>query len=149
VAERLEPSPPLNRPTTPPHNGPVLDRDRLVRRYAAYLDACNRRGWEELAQYVAESVLVNGAVRSRREYIADIVSTIAAFPDYHWELKRAVVEGEWLAVRLRDTGTRARAFGAAPADGARVETDEFDMYRIVDGLIVEVEGTADNARLAQ
>jgi hypothetical protein len=29
-----------------------------------------------------------------------------------------------------------------------VETQEFDMYRILDGRIHEVEGTADNARLA-
>jgi hypothetical protein len=35
----------------------------------------------------------------------------------------------------------------APGDGSRVETEEFDMYRIVGGRIHEVEGTADNARL--
>ena len=50
-------------------------------------------------------------------------------------------------MHLRDAGTRVGAFLSAPGDGMRVETDEFDMYRIVDGLIYEVEGTADNARL--
>jgi hypothetical protein len=57
------------------------------------------------------------------------------------------LEGEWLAVHLHDVGTRAGAFLIAPGDGTRIETDELDMYRIVDGLIHEVEGTADNARL--
>lgn len=33
-------------------------------------------------------------------------------------------------------------------DGARVATDELDMYRVVEGLICEVVGTVDNARLA-
>jgi predicted ester cyclase len=51
-------------------------------------------------------------------------------------------------VHLHDTGTRLGEFLGAAGDGTRVETDEFDMYRLVDGLIVEVEGTADNARLA-
>jgi predicted ester cyclase len=69
------------------------------------------------------------------------------FPDYRWELRRVVFEGEWLAVHMHDVGTRAGAFLIAPGDGTRIETDEFDMYRIVDGLIREVEGTADNARL--
>jgi hypothetical protein len=32
---------------------------------------------------------------------------------------------------------------------ARVEKDEFNMFRVVNGLIVELEGTADNARLCQ
>jgi len=62
-------------------------------------------------------------------------------------LRRVVLVDEWLAVHLHDDGTRAGAFLTAPADGTRIETDELDMYRIVDGLIHEVEGTADNARL--
>lgn len=58
-----------------------------------------------------------------------------------------VVEGEWLAVHLHDTGTRVGDFLGARGDGAQVETDEFNMYRVVGGLIVQLEGTADNARL--
>lgn len=39
------------------------------------------------------------------------------------------------------------SFRGAPGDETRVETDEFDMYRIIGGRIHEIEGTADNARL--
>ena len=59
--------------------------------------------------------------------------------------RRVVLEGDWLAVHLHDTGTRAGDFLGAGGDGAHVATDEFNMYRVVDGLIVELEGTADNA----
>ena len=124
-------------------------RDEIVRRYRDYIDACNRRAWDEVGDYVAARVLVNGSTRSRREYVADVVATTSAFPDYRWELRRVVLEGEWLAVHLHDTGTRLGDFLGVRGNGVRVETDEFDMYRIVDGLIVEVEGTADNARLCQ
>ena len=58
-----------------------------------------------------------------------------------------MVEGEWLAVRLHDVGTRTGPFHGAPGDGTPVETEELVMYRVVDGLIHEVEGTADNLRL--
>ncbi len=125
------------------------NRDEVIRRYLDYLDACNRRAWDELPEYLADRVLVNGSPRSPREYVADVMATAAVFPDYRWELRRAVLEGEWLAVHLYDTGTRMGDFRGAPGDGARVETDEYDMYRIVDGLILEVDGTADNARLCQ
>jgi predicted ester cyclase len=127
----------------------MVTRDELVRRYERYLDACNRQAWDELAEYVADSVLVNGKTRSRREYIDDIRATISVFPDYRWQLRRTVLEDQWLAVHLRDTGTRMGDFLGARGDGRKVETDEFNMYRIVDGVIVEVEGTADNARLSQ
>ncbi|MEU0090705.1 ester cyclase [Kribbella sp. NPDC006257] len=127
----------------------MSSRDEVVRRYRDYLDACNRRAWDEIGTFVADSVLVNGIIRSRSEYIADVQHTFSIFPDYRWELRRAVQEGEWLAVHLYDTGTRRDEFLGAPGDGSPVETHEFDMYRIVKGLIVEVEGTADNARLRQ
>lgn len=127
----------------------MASRGEVVRRYREYLDACNRRDWDGLAGFLAETVLVNGVERSRAEYVADVVRTVAVFPDYRWEMRRVVHEGEWLAVHLYDTGTRQGEFLGAAGDGSRVETDEFDMYRMVDGLIVEVEGTADNARLCR
>jgi predicted ester cyclase len=122
-------------------------RDTIVNRYLSYLDACNRRAWEELRGYLAESILVNGMPRTQDEYLSDVAATTETFPDYQWRLVRAVVEGEWLAVHLRDAGTRRAPFLGAPGDATRVETQEFDMYRIMDGRIHEVEGTADNARL--
>jgi predicted ester cyclase len=125
----------------------VTARDDVIHRYLEYLDACKRRAWDELGRFLAVTVLVDGRARTRREYVADVVSTTVAFPDYRWELRRVVLECEWLAVHLHDVGTRAGAFLTAPGDGTRIETDELDMYRILDGLIHEVEGTADNARL--
>jgi predicted ester cyclase len=127
----------------------VTGRDAVVQWYRRYLDACNRRAWTELADFLGDHVLVNGVTRSRDDHVADVRATVAAFDDCRWELRRAVVEGEWIAVHLHDTATRTGPFRGRPADGARVVTEEFDMYRIVGGAIVEVEDTADNAPLIQ
>lgn len=124
-----------------------MNHDVALTFYRRYLEACNARAWSELAAAVAPSVLVNGSVSTRSEYVADVQATVGAFPDYSWELRRLIVEGEWIAVHLADRGSRSSTFLGAPGDGANVETDEFDMYRIVGGEIVEVEGTADNDRL--
>jgi len=126
-----------------------MSRDTIVARYRSYLAACNRRDWDSLVTHLSATVRVNSVVRTQREYVADLGVLLSAFPDYHWELVRAVVDGEWLAVHLVDTGTRRGAFHGAPADGSSVVTDEFAMYRWVDGLISEIEGTADNDRLRQ
>lgn len=124
-------------------------RDDVVEHYLRYLDACNRRAWDELPAFLARTVLTNGEPLTRREYVADIEATTAVFPDYRWEVRRTVWDGEWLAVHLHDSGTRAQPFLDAPGDGAHVETEEFAMYRIADGCIHELEGTADNARLSR
>ena len=60
-------------------------------------------------------------------------------------LHRAVVEGDWLAVRPRACGTRTGLFRTAQGDGAQVQTDELNMYRIAGNVIHELEGTADHA----
>lgn len=124
-----------------------MTRDEIVTRYVAYLDACNRHACPDLAPFLADILLVNGRARTKGEYAADLAELVEAFPDYRWELRRAVVDGEWLAVRLRDVGTRTGAFRGATGDGTHVATDELVMYRLVDGVIHEVEGTADNAPL--
>lgn len=124
------------------------NRAAVLERYTRYLAACNCRAWSEIGSYVADEVLVNGRVRTRAEYVGDLQILCESFPDYRWTLVRALIEGDWLAVHLHDTGTRQGAFAGAPGDGTAVETDEFAMYRFgVDGRIQEVEVTADNARL--
>lgn len=125
-------------------------REQILERYAAYLDACNRHALDEVTGFLAPTVEVNGEPRTRQEYAEDLRALFAAFPDYRWELVRAVVEGAWLAVHLRDRGTRLGGFLGAPGDGSVVETDEFAMYCLdAQGRIAQVEVTADNARLTR
>jgi predicted ester cyclase len=73
--------------------------------YRRYLDVCNRHAFSELAPCLRDVVLVNGRERTAREYMDDLDAVVRAFPDYRWELQRAVVEEPWLAVHLTDRGT--------------------------------------------
>jgi predicted ester cyclase len=121
----------------------------LLALYRRYLSVCNDHRFARLTELVAPLVVVNGHEKRVDEYIADLDRVALAFPDFRWELQRAVVEPPWLAVHLRDTGTAApRGPGTgSSADGAPWETDEFAMYQIRDGRIVEVWAAADNARI--
>ncbi len=124
-----------------------MDADATTAMYRSYLAACNERDWETVASHVHPSVLVNGVLRSRAEYVDDIRRTITVFPDYAWKLRHMIQQPPWLVVHLYDTGTRHRPFLGAPGDLSSVETDEFAMYRIEQHRIAELWGTADNARL--
>jgi len=62
-------------------------------------DRADSRTPETLRRYGSPTVLVNGRARTRPEYVADVMATTNTFPDYRWELRRAVWDGEWLAVR--------------------------------------------------
>ncbi len=130
-------------------DGPV-DRDAVLARYASYLATRNRHDWDRLTPFLADTIVVNGRPRSRTEYADDLRALTAVFPDYRWQLQRALVEGDWLAVRLHDVGTCMAEFLGAPGDGRAVQTAEFAMYHFDNnGLITRVEVTADNARLTR
>ena len=90
-------------------NDVMVARDDIMSLCRSYLEACNRRAWEELKTYLAETILVNGVPRSQEQHVSDVRATLKILPDYQWRLVRAVIEGEWLAVHLLDVGTRSKA----------------------------------------
>jgi predicted ester cyclase len=60
-------------------------------------------------------------------------------PDFPWELRHLLIDGHWLSAHLADTGTTA--------GGRPVSIQEFAVYRLADGQIVEVWGDLDRSRL--
>jgi predicted ester cyclase len=61
-----------------------------------------------------------------------------AFPDWHWEIRHLVVDGENIAVHFTVTGTHRGVFREIEATGRQVTTSEFTFYHIEDGKFAEV-----------
>jgi predicted ester cyclase len=106
--------------------------------YRRYLQRCNSHRFGELGEFVAADVQVNGEPQGLSGYAAGLDVVISAFPDYHWDLRRLLIDGSWLAAQLADTGTHLGAFLGVPATGRTVKTDELAFYRISGGKITEV-----------
>src|SRR3712207_5320127 len=119
----------------------------LMTFYAEYLATCNIHDFAGLDAFVAEDVVVNGERQGLEAYVAGLRSVIEAFPDYRWELRHLLVDPPWIAAHFMDTGTHRGQFRGVPPTGRPVTTQEFAMYRVAGGRIVEVWVTADNAAL--
>lgn len=114
------------------------DQD-LADRYRAYLALCNAHAFDQIGAYVAENVVVNDSVRGLAAYISGLRAVVASFPDYHWDLRRLVVNRPLAAAQLVDTGTHTGAdFLGVPAGDRRVRVPEFAVYAWSGGLIQEV-----------
>ena len=122
------------------------DRTELEGFYRRYNAACNDHRFDRLGEFVAEDVRVNGEVQGLAGYVAGLREVVGAFPDYRWDVRHLLVDGDWVAAHFVDTGThRGPAFGVA-ATGRAVRTQEFAFYRIAGGRIAEVWVAADNLR---
>lgn len=106
------------------------DLAAFYRRYNAF---CNAHAYEDLGEFVAADVVINGGDRGVDAYRDALRMVVDAFPDYHWELRHLVVDEPWLAAHLTDTGTHR-------GTGRSVTIQEFAFYRIDAGRIAEVWG---------
>ncbi|WP_250038277.1 ester cyclase [Paractinoplanes maris] len=116
------------------------ERADLIALYERYLDCCNQHRYEDLGEFVSEQVTGSGPVDGLAAYIDGVKAVCTAFPDYRWEWRHRVVEGDTIAVRLIGQGTHTGTFSGIAATGRRITTQELVMYRFADGKIVECWG---------
>jgi predicted ester cyclase len=116
------------------------ERAELAAFYRRYNQCCNAHRFEELGEFVAADVRVNDAAVGLAGYIAGLRAVVEAFPDYHWDLRRLLVDGSWLSAHLNNTGTHTGTFRDVPATGRTIATMELALYRTDGGKIVESWG---------
>lgn len=120
-----------------------MDKEQLATFYRRYIQCWNERRLDEVREFVADDVRINDAEKDPEQYLAGMDDFFSAFPDYHWELRQLLVDGDWISAHFTVTGTHQGTFLGVPATGRAIASQEFAVYRISDGKISEVWGTVD------
>ena len=110
--------------------------------YRRYIERCNAHRFDELEEFVHPDVIVGDDVQGSHgiaAYVEGLAEVVDAIPDFHWELRHLLAEADMMAAHLRDTGTTS--------DGRAVRIEEFSVYRVEHGRIVQVWGDLERARL--
>ena len=76
---------------------------------------------------------IKGAVSSHR----------TSFPDWNERVDDIIAEGDRVAMRITSTGTQRGSFMGSPPSGRKVSIQEFHIFRLADGKIVEQWGMPD------
>jgi steroid delta-isomerase-like uncharacterized protein len=121
------------------------ERAERIDFYRRYIDCCNQHRFEELGEFVAEDVRGGDGKEGLERYIAGCQAVVDAFPDYRWDLQHLLVDGDWLAARLVDTGTHSGTFRGVPATGRVITVQELAVYRLENGRIAEGWGDLGSA----
>jgi predicted ester cyclase len=72
-----------------------------------------------------------------------------AFPDWHETIEDIIAEGEKVWVRVKATGTITGEYRGLAPTGKKVTYEAVDIYRIVNGKLVEYWGVSDSDFLKQ
>jgi predicted ester cyclase len=116
----------------------VTQRDEYRSLYLSYLEQCNAHDFDRMASFYTPTIKVNDVPMDPAAVTAQFVPLISAFPDWHWEMRHLVVDGDNIAVHFTVTGTHRGAFQGIEATGRRVTVSEFTLYRVEDGKFAEV-----------
>ena len=126
-----------------------MTNDELAAFYRRYNACCNEHRVEDLAEFVARDVAIDGTERGLDAYADGLRTVIRAFPDYRWELHHLVIETPWIAAHFANSGTHREAFLGVQATGRSVAIPEFAFYRVDAGRIAEVWGSGFHVHLLE
>lgn len=132
-------------------NANIVSNETTMRNfYTSYIEAANNRDFEAIAGMVSEDVLINGKKTKREESIAGFKSVINDIPNHKWNIEDLFINGDRIAVRLRNTGTpkETTVFGKNP-NGKSIEFTEFASYKILDGKFVEMWYLVDVEKISE
>jgi steroid delta-isomerase-like uncharacterized protein len=111
----------------------------------------NRGDQEAVEELIAPDMVEHGAFGSGtggREDARDTVSRMrSAFPDLVLAAEDLIAEGDSVALHWTGRGTHEGEFLGVPPTGAAITARGLDLYRVVDGQVVEHWGYPDVAGL--
>ena len=116
----------------------MTQRDEYRSLYLSYLKYSNEHDFDRMASFYTPTIKVNDVPMDPSAVTAQFAPLISAFPDWHWEMRNLVVDGDYIAVHFTVTGTHRGAFQGIEATGRRVTVSEFTLYRLEDGKFAEV-----------
>ncbi|KXJ87086.1 hypothetical protein Micbo1qcDRAFT_218334 [Microdochium bolleyi] len=130
------------------HSHKSDNRERLCSRMDRFLEFINS-GDESIGQEVisesAEFHVPFGGppLRGLAGYMQILGMMRSAYPDIQWALHEAVVEDDKVVARFGISGTHRGVFLGFPPSGRQIRSQALNIYRFVDGKIVEERGLPD------
>jgi predicted ester cyclase len=91
-----------------------------------------------MASFYTSTIKVNEVPKEPAAVAAQFAPLFSAFPDWHWEIRNLVVDGDYIAVHFTVAGTHRGVFQGIEATGRRVTISEFTFYRLEDDKFAEV-----------
>lgn len=110
-----------------------MTRDELEAHYRRYIACLNERRIDEAAAFYADRLLYNGKHISRDEWRRTAIEdSFDALPDLQWHIEHLVIEGDYVAARLRDTGTLRKPWQGLTPTQSPASFGENVFYRFRD-----------------
>lgn len=124
------------------HKAMVQDLQASMRRFVEFINS----GDETIGNEVIDESAVfhvpfgDEPARGLGGYMKILGMMRSAYPDIQWTLDQTISEADTVAARFTTRGTQEGGFFGFPASGKRIQMTAINIYRFIDGKIVEERG---------
>ena len=113
----------------------IEENKAIMRRY---YEAANKHNVDLVVEFVAPDFVDYSNKIEGQESLREFGNILEkGFPDLHWTIEDIVAEGDKVWVRTTMTGTHKGEYRGVPPTGEKVTIKAVDIWRIVNGKIVE------------
>ncbi|KAM0705807.1 hypothetical protein Q7P35_007167 [Cladosporium inversicolor] len=128
----------------------IRSGDEYRELYASYLQHCNAHNFEAMQSfYSSPTVNINDEPWTPEKVTAQFAPLVSAFPDWTWELRNLAIDGDFLALHFRVSGTHRGVLQGINATGRTVSVSQFTLYHVVNGKFAEVWDLLDTGAILQ
>ena len=78
----------------------MTQREKNRSLYLSYLEFCNEHDVDGMTSFYASTIKVNDVPMDPAAVAAQFTPLFSAFPDWHWEIRHLVVDGDNIAVHF-------------------------------------------------
>ncbi|KAB2570407.1 putative ubiquitin-protein ligase sel1 protein [Lasiodiplodia theobromae] len=112
-----------------------MTNEDLASKYRRYIDLCNKRGMDDLSEFVHDELTFNDKPISRIEMQKTFGAAISSAPDFNLSIEMLLVDGDMVASRMVLTSTPEREFHGLQPTGRTMKIREYAFYRFEKGKI--------------
>jgi len=117
--------------------------------YHGYIAALNGREFDTIDRFVADEIAFGTQVFTRAQIVDMLKAIVDAVPDFHWEVRDILINGDRAAVSLWNAGTPEKQWQGVDPTGKSFRIGEQAIYRVDGGKFVEMLNVFDVAEAAR
>lgn len=137
------------------NSGPTAEEQQnlssVKRIYAEFINQGNEAVFDELVdENIIENEELPPGMEPNREGVKQFFRMFrSAFPDLHFQVDEMIASDDKIVVRLTISGTNEGSFMNMPSTGNKISYKAIDIFRLINGKVVEHWGIGDNAKMMQ
>jgi len=116
-----------------------------------FIEGCNNQNYDHVRDCLVPNYDDHGDAdaSSADKAVEILMSTHEAFPDIEVVIDELIEEGELVAFRGHFSGTHKGEFIGIPASGAKVRFEALEIFKVIDGKIIESWGYWPNSKIVE